>query len=347
MKDASWTWLEELYRRIPLPYPVIAYFLFVLIYSVYWLFGTKVYWFEWNIYHNFQSLAVSLLIALLLAGMQLLLDKTRDTFRYIENIYENNKHTFYITFKNRFTESHGYRILLVSSVIAPFFILSWNALPYYHVEPNNSWALALDIYGYLLLFLILFLLSEILWLIINVVWSINELGCISQAISAKINIFSIGMKLRPIRNFLLIFVIYYFLVLALAISTYLGPANRFPYEVVFFSALLFLGAALFFVGLEAIQRIINCRVEYELNILYENMEEQHKQLTDAISKRGYSENRDEINYISSTLEAFQKERDNLNQINRRAYDLTAVGVFIGSFLVPLLTLFEKLRQLTL
>jgi hypothetical protein len=249
-------------------------------------------------------------------------------------------------FENRYTGSQWYHILLILSVIAPFIVLSWNSLPYHDLEPHNRWALGLDFYGYLLLFFILFLLSEILWLIINVVWSLNEIGCVSQAISAKINVFSIGMKLRPVRNFLLIFIIYYFLALALAISTYLGPTNKFPFEVAFFSALLLLGAALFFVGLEAIQRIINYRVENELDILDKNREEQHKQLMD-ISKGGYSENKDEIDYISSTLEIFQKERDSLTKINRRAYDLTAIGVFIGSFLIPLVTLLENLRQLAI
>jgi hypothetical protein len=347
MKDKSWNWLEWTFRIIPMPYPVASYLVFIIIYLIYWLFSTKVYWFEWHIFHNFQSLVVGTLIAYLLIGIKFLLDNTRDTFRYIDHLYEDQKISFYTNFQNRYIGSIWYHMLLILSVIVPFVVSSWNSLPYHTQEPDNLWAIGLDVYGYTLLLLILLLFSNLVWLIVNVVWSLNEIGCISKAISAKVNVFSIEMKLRPVRNFLLIFVIYYFFALTLTISTYLGPTNKFPYEIAFFSVLLFFGMVLFFVGLEAIQRIINCRVENELDILNKKMEELHMQLMDAAAKGGYSENKDEINYVSSNLEVFRKEKDSLIQINRRAYDLTAIGTFIGSFLIPLVTLLENIRQLTI
>jgi len=347
MEYTSWNWLEAVFKRIPLPYSLVSYFVFIIIYSIYWLFSTKVYWFEWHIFHNFQSLVASILIAYLLIGIKFLLDKTRDTFQYIDLLYEDREINFYAIFKDRYTRSLLYRMLVILSVIVPFIILSWNALPYHAGEPHNVWAIGLDAYGYTLLFLILLLLSEMLWLIVNVVWSLNEIRCISKAISSKVNVFGIEMKLRPVRNFLLIFVIYYFFALALAISTYLGPTNKFPYEIVFFSVLLFFGIVLFFAGLEAIQRLIDCHVENELDNLNKKMEEQHRLLMDSVSKGGYRENKDEINYISGNLEIFRKERDSLIQINRKAYDLTAIGAFIASFLVPLVTLLENIRQLAI
>jgi hypothetical protein len=344
MKDTSWNWPEDMFRRIPMPYPVVSYFIFIILYLIYWFFSTKVYWFEWNTYHNFQSLTTSILVAYLLIGMQFILDKTRDTFRYIDLLYDRGNN-FYIKLEEMVVGSHWYYIILVSSVMAPFIISSWGSLPYYDLEPKNMWALCLDIYGYFLLLIILSLLAEIVWLVINVVWSLNQIGCLMQDISVKIDAFSIGMKLRPVRNFLLIFIIHYFLALTLAMSTYLGPSNRFPYELIFFVALLVVGVVLFFCGMEAIQRIINCRVESELDILNKKRGEQHKFLINILSQGDFAEKNDQINYISTTSELLQKERDSLMEVNRRAYDITAISVFIGSFLIPFLTLLEKLRQL--
>ena len=63
------------------------------------------------------------------------------------------------------------------------------------------------------------------------------------------------------------FIVYYFIAMALVIGTYISPSGQIPIEPIFFGVLLIVGVMLFVAGLEAVQRIINCRVESELNIL--------------------------------------------------------------------------------
>lgn len=342
IKQPRWNWLEAVIDRIPANYLLVSYLLFILLFSIYYLFSWRVFWFQWHIHHALQSLAQCLLIAYLINGLIYLSEKTRGTFKYIDLLNGNLKNEYFARIEARVTGARGYHLLLLLSVVASFIVISWGQWPYHQREPYNNWAWGLDIYNYLLSFLILALLTELIWLIANIVWSTNEIGCVSVAFSMAGDVFRISMKLRPLRNFFLIFIIYYFIALALVIYTYVSPTGEMSYEPVYFGVLLGIGGVLFVAGLEAVQRIINCRVENELDILDKKRDEQYKLLAKATSSGNSSGKAEEIEYISKVLDIFQKEREIILQINRRAYDVASVSLFISSFLIPLITLLEKL-----
>lgn len=343
IRRARWNWLEVLIERMPVNYLLASYLLFILLFFIYYLFNLIVIVFQWqnNMWYVLQSSAQCFLIAYLMAGLIYLSEMTRETFKHIDQLYGNLQEEFFDKIEERVTGARNYHLMLLLSVVAPFIIMSWGQLPYYEWEPDN-WALALDIYNYVLSFLILALLTELLWLMANIVWSINEIGCVSGNFSAAFDVFGIGMKLRPLRNFFLIFIVYYFIAIALVIYTYVSPTGDISYEPIYFAVLLLIGGVLFVAGLEAIQRIINCRVENELDLLNKRRDEQHRRLFKSVSSGNSSEKTGEIEFISRVLDIIQKERESLLQINRRAYDIASISLFISSFLIPLLTLLEKL-----
>lgn len=340
-KRPGWNWVEWIIGRIPANYLLVSYLLFVLLFFIYYLFSLKVILFQWNKWYILQILAQCLLIPYLIAGLVYLSEKTRVTFRHIDHLYGNCDEEFFRKIESRVTGTRGYYLILLVSVLGPFIIISWGQWPYFQWEPD-SWAWRLDLYGYMLSFLILALLTELLWLIASIVLSINEIGCISDAVSEMSYVFGLELKLRPLKNFFLIFIIYYFIAIALIIYTYTPPEGKLSYEAIYFGVLLAVGVVVFIAGLEAIQRIINCRVEGELDMLNKRRDEQHKLLVKVISSDNSAEKAAEIGYISNVLDIIQKERDSLLQVNRRVYDLSSVSLFISSFLISLLTLLDKL-----
>lgn len=342
ISQARWNWLEILSERISANYLLVSYFLLIFLFSLYYLFNLNVITFEWqyNIRYFLQSLAQCFLISYLVSGLIYLTGKTKEVFKYIDSLYGNLKNDFFAGIETKVTGAAGYHLLLFLSVVSPFIIMSWGQWPYYNWEPGN-WARALDIYNYLLSFLILALLTELLWLIANIVWSINEIGCSSGAFSVAIDVYGIEMKLRPMRNFFLIFIVYYFVAIALVIGTYISPSGKISIEPIYFGVLLVVGAVLFVAGLEAVQRIINCRVENELDILNKKRNEQHQALVNIVSS-GSAEKAKDIENASKILDIIHKERESLLQVSRRAYDIATLSLFISSFLIPLLTLLEKL-----
>jgi hypothetical protein len=348
-ESARWNWLESLMARIPANYLLVSYLLFVLLFAIYIQFSREVFLFRWIISTKYllydtrlivQSLAQSFLIPFLFVGIVYLSRKTRETFRYIDMLHGSQDNYYYNRIQSRVTDACGYHLLILLSLIIPFLMMSWGRWDY-HLREEGYWAWGLDIFNYLLSFLILALLTELLWLMANIVWSVNEIGCVSEASSMTIDVFGIGIKMRPLRNFFLIFIVYYFMAIALIIGTYASPSGRITLEPIYFIVLLILGGILFIAGLEAIQRIINCRIEVELEVLNKRRNEQHHMLLKAVSGDECTKKAAEIEFISRVLNIIQNDRENLMQVNRRAYDIASLSLFMSSFLIPLLTLLEK------
>lgn len=340
-KQLGWNWAESIAGRISANYLLVSYLLLISLFFIYYLFSRKVILFQWHIWYVLQILSQCLLIPYLIAGLIYLSEKTRSTFRHIDHLYGNRNNEIFDKIETKVTRDRGYHLILLVSITAPFIIISWGQWPYFQWEPD-MWSLGLDIYNYVLSFLILALLTELLWLMINIVLSIYDIGCSSAAVSTTSDVFGIGLKLRPLRNFFLIFIIYYFIAIALVICTYTSPEGKLPYEVMYFGVLLAAGVLLFVAGSEAIQGIISCRVEGELDKLNKRRDEQHQLLVKAVSSENSTEKTSEIGNISIVLDIIQKERDSLLQVNRRAYNISSVSLFISSFLIPLLALLEKL-----
>jgi hypothetical protein len=353
-QQPKWNWLEALMERIPVNYLLISYLLFIVFFAIYYLFSWQIRVFHWLIrkedvsvyltWYISQSLAQSILVPYLTAGLIYLSGKTKETFRYIDKLHDGPQNYYFNRIQTRVIGFRGYHLLLFLSVVVPFIIMSWGRWDY-HQKAYGNWAWGLDIYSYLLSFLILALLTELLWFMANIVLSVNEIGCMADIFSKSVDVFSIGMKLRPLRNFFLIFIVYYFLAITLIIYTYLSPIGEVSFEPIYFAVLLALGAILFVAGLEAIQRIINCRVENELDNLNKKHAERDRRLMDVVFKDEDDKKASEIDSISKILDIIRKERESLLQIKRRAYDVASVGLFICSFLIPLFTMLEKLGLL--
>lgn len=153
----------------------------------------------------------------------------------------------------------------------------------------------------------------------------------------------ISIKLNPLKNFFKIFILYYFLAIALIIYTYESPSGKMSIEPIFFGLLLAMGGLLFFAGLKIIQDIIDYHVEKRLSMLDYRRAQQERILANIISREDIKEENDSIECISKAIEIIQRERDYVIQFNKDAGNASSVGLFVSSIIIPLLTLLEKLK----
>lgn len=341
----KWNWLESLMEMIPANYLLIFYIVFILLFSLYFIFSRNVILFEWNnnILHMKQSLAESFLIPYLMAGLIYFCRKARDLSKYIDYLYENYRNNLFDRIDGAITGNRGYFLLLEFSFLMPFIIFSWGQWPYSNWERGNTWAFALDIFNYFLSFLILILISQLLWLMANVIWSISKFGLCSRSISISFDVVFISIKLNPLKNFFKIFILYYFLAIALIIYTYESPSGKMSIEPIFFGLLLAMGGLLFFAGLKIIQDIIDYHVEKRLSMLDYRRAQRERILANIISREDIKEENDSIECISKAIEIIQRERDYVIQFNKDAGNASSVGLFVSSIIIPLLTLLEKLK----
>ena len=225
--------------------------------------------------------------------------------------------------------------------------LSWKfsagSIPLYFslFEPSNRWALALDIYNHIIGYLALFLLAIIVWRVINLIEIVNALD---SNTSIKVDIFHVDEMggLRPLRNFILIVVSNYFIIITLAILSYISPAALVSYETVFLIILLLLGVILFVLSLKTIRNMINMGLKQELGKINAEYKKNYNKSIAIISDNEPEFNREELEELSCILDFLEKERMKIKQLGRRRYEFSTIITFICSFLLPTITLIEKM-----
>ena len=211
-------------------------------------------------------------------------------------------------------------------------------------EPSNQWALAFDIFNYIITYLALFLLAIIVWRVINLIEIVNVLD---SNTSISVDIFHVDEMggLRPLRNFILIVVSNYFIILTLAIISYISPAALISYEMVFLIILLLLGVILFVITLKTIRNLITRGLKQELGKISAEYKKNYNKSITIISDNEPEFNRDELKELSLILDILEKERTKIKQLGRRRYEFSTIITFICSFLLPTITLIEKIRGL--
>ena len=351
LDEHSWIWVEKLFKKISVPYPIVSIIAGGIIYLIYWLFSTKVAFFPWEEFHILEVATLSILIAFQLAGIQNILNDMKKTFRDLKSYHKIgvNFDNLYITLKHRFSSSYWY-YLLVAAVIVPFIIINMldilrGGVTFYIVEPT-VWSFLLDTYNSVIGYLMLFLLAIILWIIFNIAWMINEIGNDPYRGLIKIDILSVDQigGLKPLRNLILKTLTFYFVCITLAIMSYISPFSILSYESYFLIVLLIVGVCFFVVGLGTIRKLLKGRIEDEINKINEKYQRHHQRLMDIDLEGNYKDKLEELNLVSTFLETVYIERERILQFyrNARGYDLVTIIKFVCSFILPLVAFLQKL-----
>jgi len=99
--------------------------------------------------------------------------------------------------------------------------------PFFYQNNPVFWALLLDIYDNLISFLMLYLLAILLWMIFNISFMLFKIN--SQLFNKSLKIEPLDSDraggLKPLKELLLRFGIYYYIVLALAVFSNLTPED--------------------------------------------------------------------------------------------------------------------------
>jgi hypothetical protein len=350
-EEYSWIWVERIFKKIPVPYPIVSMITAGIIFLIFVFFSTKVRYFNLEFFHLLAVSTLSILIPYQLAGIQYLLNNIKRIFNDLK-LHPKSKISIddaYVNFKHRFTNSNWYYVI-VASVIVPFTmtelirILQGGRI-FYFVEPT-VWSFLLDIYNYATGYFMLFLLAIILWIILNIVWVLNEIGSDSYRYLIKINIFSIDKigGLSPLRNFILKTTIYYIICVTLAIIYYINPFSNFSYESFFLIILLLVSIIFFLIGLGTIRKLFRDRIDDEVNKINERYLKQHQRLMDIISKGNYKDRGEELNWVKTTIEALRTEREQILLLytSSRGYDFMTVVKFVSSSIFPVVAYLQRL-----
>lgn len=347
--------IEKIFKKIPVPYPIVSFLIAIILYSTYWFFSTKVYNLPWYFIDRLVASTLCILIALQLAGIQYTINKMEkknfiDLLLFPENVLIIDD--LYVRLSHRFYRSNLYYVILIL-VIVPFIIIQLTDIlggaETFYTSERTVWGLLLDIYNNFVGYLMLFLLSNILWIIFNILLALNEIFSHQYKHLIKINIFSIDKigGLRSLRNSILKFITFYFICITLAIISYISPDSIFSYNTYFLLILLLLGVSFFLKGLGAIQKTVKGKIEYEINEINRNYQKESLKLIGIVSEKNYNDKESELNSVSIKLEQLCNVRELKLQLydKVKVYDLMTVIQFTSSFFLPLIALLQNLTPL--
>jgi hypothetical protein len=345
----DWLWIEALFKRFSLPYPIICVIIGILIYIGYLFFSMMINILPLNFYAQLSAVSMSILIPFMLGGIQYLLNIMVKIIADLDILSHGQKSSTYESAKRRFTNSN-WRFVFIICVVAPFYLVDWippisgtflehfkeTYLPIYSIPKFHTiWGLSFDIYLQALGLFALLFLSYILWIMFNIIWTLDDWKdtCCSSPLESSI--FNVKMKMASIKNSILKVLLFYFSCISLAIISYLNPTVFFSKETALLLILLLIGISFFILGIGAIQKALKSQVEHELEDVNKMSLEQVQRLK-AITSNSHSE-KDEISRISSLLDIFGKQRAEFEHMNTNMYDFRSVLRFVGMLILPFLS----------
>lgn len=355
MKDRScWNWMECIFKRIPIPTPVLSLMVGGAVAITYILFITRVEGLAWNNYFGLQVAFLSALIAYLLSMNQYILNDLKTIIRRLEfsPAGESCPRDLYSHLEMNFKSRQFF--FLLGIMILPHIIIDllrvyvMQSVPYEEIFFSNP---LFNLYNYLITFLAYYLLAYLFWIMINTKWILDKLAESPYQDLIKIDLFHadrIG-GLGHIKDFIMKLNIYFSIGISLAILAYIDMPTGFSLVVIYDVAILILfllaGFVLLFSALDSLKEIFKKRMNEEIYRIDEKHQEGLFKLFKISSGEG-KEKDNELKFLSDSVEMFHKERDErikvLQDFETRYNLKPAISAFI-SFVMPLLALYEKIN----
>lgn len=342
--NSSCHFIERFFRSIPLPYPLTALIFCMVIYLGYIIFINAIPKIINPSYH-LVAISMGAIIGYQMAAIYSSLGIMREIITSLDELRANNESHVYSIIGNKLLRS-PWRYVLMIFIILPFYLIDWGSSSLYeyffwfHCEFKSLWAIAFDIFVDVLEFLALLLLSIIIWIICVITYLLQYAASIGRKESPhKADSQSTKIKMESIRSLLLKTLVISFISVSLAIFSYVSPYEIYSIEILMMLAILLFSLILFIFGREATHGILKNRVIYELNEINQKSREQIDKLLSISPDGGVGDKDIKVSSISEMLDVLKKEREQLEGIYPKGYNLlsfvTLAVTSIGSFLIPI------------
>ena len=240
--------------------------------------------------------------------------------------------------KNFTTSKILYLLILVafsSLAAAKIDALYSGSEPFFYLGNPTFWALALDIYNNLVSLFIIYLLATLLWMTFNISYMLFKINNNSYNGSLRIVPFDPDRAggLNHLKELLLWFSIFYFLIAALAALTNFTNTGLSMLESISMGLFWLTGAVFFLYDWYALRSFIKGKIGDEVSILSKMLESKRTHLIDLLSKNEDKENEDQINRISNSLDIINAERDRIQRYKLKLIDAKTIILFAGSSMI--------------
>jgi hypothetical protein len=256
--------------------------------------------------------------------------------------------TWYKGVMSRFTSSPWKYLIVLSIVLQVFtsfyiYYLNYGNKVFFYSDRNlpggGLWGGLFDIYNRGLYVVIFYLLALILWILINISWSITDLERMQYKEVLRVNIINPDKfsELNQYKNLTLKG--FTFLFLCISLTAFTDPSLLVNKEISYLNAtlviLLLIGLSASLISIITIGKIHKHKLMQELRRLNEMYGAQYEELMDGVSNGVHGRYSIDLSALTAAMKALHDEKERIISKNRSGYDLKTIGTFIASILLPI------------
>ena len=347
-QEKSWNWVETIFRVIPVNVYYLYVFIFICSYIIYAVLTINIFGhLYWTLLEHIVVLSTCTLIVYELAGVLYFINKTRNNFRIDGEIPDNWKciEDIYAQLEPRFIQSKTYYILTFLA-LAPFIIIDpirGKYFLYYFIKPTLSSAV-LDVYNLIITIVIISSMMAILWIIFNISLILikTEAPYLSSYKSDPCNA-KMALNITSTEKLVLELTVFQFVGITLGVISFITPNEILYYEISFLLAIFLINIIFFFNSWRILKDILVKKRDYKLDLINKLFYQKKQRYYKTISDEVFDTNDKQLNDILISCNLLRDEKKRLMQTDRFVYDIKNALIFIGSSLMPIITLFVMLN----
>lgn len=356
--------IRESYNKLLPSYQLTSLILSCISFLIFLFFIIKVESLPFYFYSLLVSAALSILIGLEYAVINYFFYNVHHTFGKLSPLFQSDQYKMFLYDLAKKLHKSWLFYLTIIIVIVPFIILElyevWKykyfngPCPLFYFSEPTWWALLLDFINHIFEYFTLFLLAVIIWIMIELTFIVNELR---GKYSIRVNVFDVDETggLKPLRSFILSIVSSYFIIVTLAIISYISPTTTIlfyispkaiiTYEIIILSLMLLVGVILFIATQTTIRNLIDKGVNSELQKINRKYGETCDKVIQ-ISSSNNNDNDKELEKLRIILDTLEREETKIKEINYKRFDVKTILTFTTTILLPILTIIKEIIGFT-
>jgi flagellar biogenesis protein FliO len=194
----------------------------------------------------------------------------------------------------------------------------------------------------------LYLLVILLWIMINIVWLLQDMGSPEFQPYIRLDILAVdGVGgLKSLQDITVKTLFLYFICITLAIISDVSPFTFLSFESFFRIILLIAGLGVFIFMIHIVRRIVRGRIETEIDKIDAGYRVQQDRLIEISHGKDSDMNLEALNPVKASLDAIHTQRQRMLDlyVQCKGYDAVTLVKFSSSFILSLIAFIQKVWE---
>jgi len=348
-KEGDRLWIDSLYNRVGRQnllnwYNILSVFSGIALLLAFSAFSHYLGYPEWEGNNIIVILSMSLILILLFLGIPYFMNRSRFAFSFPgchEPGPSNNETSKRL--ESRFRQKKD-RNTIIILVILPFLLLNIIAIlqsgTIFYGNKGTTAALLLDIINYGSGYLILYLFAIVLWIIYVIYETLRDIRetPLRDTIPVDINAIDNLGGLGALQEFILAFLTYYFVIVALLILSYLPPGGIWSYEMLFVVIVFLIGIFFFLPNLGTVRKLVRGKIMEMDGKINRCVKDERDRIQKLLSDPTTPETTNEVSRIQNLITFYQDQHTHLQELykNNPAFSIRTIAQSFAALLLPVL-----------